>query len=363
MGRLDRERFSRHIQLHSFGEKGQQKLLNASVLVVGAGGLGSSAIMYLTAAGVGTIGICDGDVVELSNLQRQVIHSLSSVGTLKTDSAAEWIQKFSPQTIIKKFPFRVTAVQVMETIRSFDIILDATDNFQTRYLLNAACVKMGKPLIYAAIHEYEGQFSVFSSHQGPCYRCFYPNFPKESLFPDCNITGVLGVLPGLLGIYQATEAIKMITGIGQVSIGKLHLLNLLSHQMDIIDIGKNPTCPVCSVWPDAIEISDEIGSTCLPDEWHIRPEEVLQFMKNNRDGILVDIREEHELVTGMIPGAVHMPLSKKQFFPWSDYKKGKIVLYCQTGKRSDSFAMELKQVGMPFVYHLKGGFSAWKFKG
>ncbi len=256
--REQRERYSRHFLLAEIGSEGQEKLLDAKVLLLGAGGLGSPTALYLAAAGVGTIGIVDDDVVDLSNLQRQVIHTTARIGLPKVDSAEEAIHALNPDVQVNKYPVRLDATNIMEILEGYDLVVDGVDNFPTRYLLNDASVRLKIPVISAAILGFEGQLSVFSPYEGPCYRCLFPVPPPAELAPSCGANGVLGVLPGTMGLLQATEVIKLITGAGDPLIGRLLMYDALDATTTSLKVRRDPDCPVCSREPDAIS-DEEMG--------------------------------------------------------------------------------------------------------
>jgi sulfur-carrier protein adenylyltransferase/sulfurtransferase len=253
-----RDRYSRHILIPEVGAEGQQKLLDAKVLLLGAGGLGSPAALYLAAAGVGTLGIVDNDEVDLSNLQRQVIHNTERVGVPKVDSAEETIRALNPDVNVQKYNLRIDASNIMDILPDYDIVVDGLDNFPTRYLLNDASVRLKIPVVSAAILGFEGQLSVFSPYEGPCYRCLFPEPPPAELAPSCGANGVLGVLPGTMGLLQATEAIKLIIGEGEPLIGRLMLYDALAATFQEVKVRRDPECPICSREPDAIS-DDEMG--------------------------------------------------------------------------------------------------------
>jgi molybdopterin/thiamine biosynthesis adenylyltransferase/rhodanese-related sulfurtransferase len=250
-----RDRYSRHLLIPEIGAEGQQKLLDAKVLLLGAGGLGSPTALYLAAAGVGTLGIVDDDVVDLSNLQRQVIHNNQRIGTLKVDSAEESIRALNPDVKVIKYPFRLGAENIMEVIEGYDVIVDGVDNFPTRYLLNDATVRLDIPVVSASILGFDGQLSVFKPHEGPCYRCLFREPPPAELAPSCGANGVLGVLPGTMGLLQATEVVKLIVGIGEPAIGRLLLYDALGATLTEVKVRRDPECPICS--RDPSEITDE----------------------------------------------------------------------------------------------------------
>jgi sulfur-carrier protein adenylyltransferase/sulfurtransferase len=257
-----RERYSRHLLIPEIGLEGQQKLLEAKVLLLGAGGLGSPAALYLAAAGVGTLGIVDNDVVDLSNLQRQVAHSNDRIGIPKVDSAEISIKEINPDVNVVKYQTRLDASNIMEIIEGYDVIVDGVDNFPTRYLLNDATVRLGIPVVSASILGFDGQLSVFAPHEGPCYRCLYPTPPPAELAPSCGANGVLGVLPGTMGLLQSTEVIKLIVGSGEPLIGRLLLYDALAASFTELKVRRDPDCPICSVDPSTIS-DDEMGK--FPD--------------------------------------------------------------------------------------------------
>jgi molybdopterin/thiamine biosynthesis adenylyltransferase/rhodanese-related sulfurtransferase len=253
-----RERYSRHLLMGEVGVEGQLKLLDAKVLLLGAGGLGSPTALYLAAAGVGTLGLVDDDEVDLSNLQRQVIHSTARIGIPKVDSAEETIHALNPDVEVVKYPFRLNASNIMETIEGWDIIVDGVDNFPTRYLLNDATVRLQIPVVSASILGFDGQLSIFKPYEGPCYRCLFPEPPPAELAPSCGANGVLGVLPGTMGLLQATEVVKLILGIGDPAIGRLLLYDALAATLSEVKVRRDPDCPICSRPPDAIS-DEEMG--------------------------------------------------------------------------------------------------------
>ena len=254
-------RYSRHIILPEVGGKGQKKLLSSSILLVGMGGLGSPAALYLAAAGVGTLGLVDFDIVELSNLQRQVIHTTSNLGESKVKSAMETIQSINPDVTVRKHEERLTSKNIIEIISDYDLVIDGSDNFPTRFLVNDACVLAGKPLVYGAVFRFEGQASVFSADKGPCYRCLVQEMPPPGSVPSCQEAGVLGVLPGIIGLIQATEAIKLLLGVGESLIGRFLLFDALDMDFRMMKLRKNPVCPVCSEKAGPVELVD-YDNTC-----------------------------------------------------------------------------------------------------
>ena len=250
------ERYSRHFLLHQLGEKGQRKLLDAKVLLVGAGGLGSPVALYLAAAGIGTLGIVDADVVDLSNLQRQILHSTDRIGVSKAESAKQTINSLNPDVQVRLYNDRLTVDNVMDIFRDYDIIVDGSDNFPTRYLVNDAAVLVGKPVVHGSIFQFEGQASVFTPHEGPCYRCLFPTPPPPGMVPSCSEVGVLGVLPGVIGVIQATETIKLIIGQGEPLVGRLVMYDALAMRFREIRIRRDPDCPLCGEHPTITELLD-----------------------------------------------------------------------------------------------------------
>ena len=359
-------RYSRHLIMPEVGMEGQQKLKAGRVLCIGAGGLGSPLALYLAAAGVGTLGIVDFDVVDYTNLQRQIIHSTADVGRKKLDSAAEKLKSINPFLNIRTFETRLSSENALEIFRDFDIIADGTDNFPTRYLVNDACVLTGKPNIYGSIFRFEGQASVFATEEGPCYRCLYPEPPPPGLVPSCAEGGVLGILPGLVGIIQATEAIKLILGQGDPLIGRLLLVDALGMKFRELKLRKNPDCPACGKHPSITRLIDynefcgirgeekpvEVG---VPQ---IEVEELKRRLDAGEDIFVLDVREPHEyqicnlngylIPLGDLPKRVHELDSSRE-----------IVAHCRSGTRSAKAVDFLRQAGFKKVHNLAGGILAW----
>jgi adenylyltransferase/sulfurtransferase len=359
-------RYSRHLIMPEVGMEGQQKLKAARVLCIGAGGLGSPLALYLAAAGVGTLGIVDFDVVDYTNLQRQIIHSTADVGRKKLDSAAEKLKAINPFLNIRKFETRLSSDNALELFRDFEIIADGTDNFPTRYLVNDACVLTGKPNVYGSIFRFEGQASVFAMKEGPCYRCLYPEPPPPGLVPSCAEGGVLGILPGLVGVIQATEAIKLILGKGDPLIGRLLLVDALGMKFRELKLRKNPDCPVCGKHPSITKLIDynefcgirgeekpmEVG---VPE---IQVEELKRRLDSGEDVFVLDVREPHEyqicningylIPLGDLPKRVHELDSSRE-----------IVAHCRSGARSAKAVDFLRQAGFKKVHNLAGGILAW----
>ena len=359
-------RYSRHLIMPEVGMEGQQKLKAARVLCIGAGGLGSPLALYLGAAGVGTLGIVDFDVVDYTNLQRQIIHTTADVGRKKLDSAADKLKAINPLINLRTFDTRLSSDNALELFRDFDIIADGTDNFPTRYLVNDACVITGKPNVYGSIFRFEGQASVFATAEGPCYRCLYPEPPPPGLVPSCAEGGVLGILPGLVGVIQATEVIKMILGKGQPLIGRLLLVDALAMKFRELKLRKNPDCPVCGTHPTItklIDYNEFCGirgeeapvDTGVPE---IQVEELKRRLDAGEDVFVLDVREPHEyqicnigghlIPLGDLPKRVHELDSSRE-----------IVAHCRSGARSAKAVNFLRQAGFRKVHNLSGGILAW----
>jgi adenylyltransferase/sulfurtransferase len=362
-------RYSRHLIMPEVGMEGQLKLKAAKVLCVGAGGLGSPLALYLGAAGVGTLGIVDFDVVDFTNLQRQIIHTTSDVGRKKLDSAAEKIKAINPFVNVRKIDTRLNSENALELFREFDIIADGTDNFPTRYLTNDACVLTGKPNVYASIFRFEGQASIFGTQGGPCYRCLYPEPPPPGLVPSCAEGGVLGILPGLLGIIQATEVIKLILKTGDPLIGRLLLVDALGMKFRELKLRKNPDCPVCGKNPTIKELIDYnefcgIRGEEMPVETtnaDITVEELKQRLDAGDDLFVLDVREPHEYqicnINGHLIPLGDLPKRVNELDPNKE-----IVAHCRSGARSAKAADFLRQAGFRNVHNLAGGILAWADK-
>ena len=362
-------RYSRHLIMPEVGMAGQQKLKAASVLCIGAGGLGSPLALYLAAAGVGTLGLVDFDVVDLTNLQRQIIHTVDDVGRPKLDSAAEKLGAINPFVKIRKFETRLTSANALDIFREFDLVADGTDNFPTRYLVNDACVLTGKPNVYASIFRFEGQASVFATEQGPCYRCLYPEPPPPGLVPSCAEGGVLGILPGLLGVIQATEVIKLVLGTGEPLIGRLLLVDALGMRFRELRLRKNPECPVCGINPTIHELIDynqfcgirgeeAPAASRVPE---IQPEELKVRLDAGDDIFIVDVREPHEYQICNLGGYL-IPLGDLPARMNELDSSREIVAHCRSGVRSAKAVTLLRQAGFAKVRNLAGGILAWSDK-
>jgi molybdopterin/thiamine biosynthesis adenylyltransferase/rhodanese-related sulfurtransferase len=379
-------RYSRHLILPEVGMEGQQKLKAAKVLCIGTGGLGAPLAMYLAAAGVGTIGLVDFDVVDTSNLQRQIIHTTATVGMLKNDSAELMLKGLNPNLNVIKHNTMLTSANALDILKDYDVIADGTDNFQTRYLVNDACVLLGKPNAYASIYRFEGQASIFGAPAGPCYRCLYPEPPPPGLVPSCAEGGVLGILPGLLGVIQATETIKLILGIGEPLIGRLLLVDALGMNFRTLKLRKNPECPVCSANPTLTELIDYDQFCGIEKPTSVGPLEVSrdkavadlpvvdgipqisvealkQKLDAKEDVFVLDVREPHEYQIVNL-GAPLIPVGElpNRVGELAAQKDREIVVHCKTGGRSQKAALALKQAGFTNVSNLTGGITAWAEK-
>ncbi|MBX9603647.1 MAG: molybdopterin-synthase adenylyltransferase MoeB [Bryobacteraceae bacterium] len=362
------QRYSRHLIMPEVGMDGQLKLKQAKVLLVGTGGLGAPLGLYLAAAGVGRIGLVDFDVVDYSNLQRQVIHGTKDVGRKKLDSAADRMSDINPHIEIVKHEVALTSENAIEIIREYDLVVDGTDNFPTRYLVNDACVLLGKPNVYGSIFRFEGQASVFATENGPCYRCLYPEPPPPGLVPSCAEGGVLGILPGLIGVVQATEAVKLILGSGDSLIGRLLLYDALGMKFRELKLRKNPECPICGehrTITGLIDYQEFCGIPAQPAaaesavEFEITPVEVKARQDRGDDFQFIDVREPHEYQICSIPGAKLIPLGDlPQRVQELDMTRD-LVAHCKSGVRSGKAIDFLKQAGFRKVKNMKGGILAW----
>jgi adenylyltransferase/sulfurtransferase len=365
----DLSRYSRHLILPEVGMEGQQRLKAARVLCVGTGGLGSPLAFYLTAAGVGTLGLVDFDVVDASNLQRQIIHSTKDIGRKKLDSAEEKLKALNPAINIVKHETMLTSANAMEILKDYDIVADGTDNFPTRYLVNDACVLLGKPNVYGSIFRFEGQASVFATEQGPCYRCLYPEPPPPGLVPSCAEGGVLGILPGLVGVIQATEVIKLILGKGDSLIGRLLLVDALSMRFRELKLRKNPDCPVCGQNPTVTELIDYQHFCGIVPETpqdasvkngipQITVKELKRRMDAGEDVYILDVREPYEYRIAQIGGKLIPQTDVPNRLAEIDRDR-EVIVQCRSGVRSQRIAEFLKQHGYPRVANLAGGILAW----
>jgi adenylyltransferase/sulfurtransferase len=365
----DLSRYSRHLILPEVGMEGQRRLKAARVLCVGAGGLGSPLALYLTAAGIGTLGLVDFDVVDASNLQRQIIHFTKDIGRKKLDSAVEKLTALNPAIRIVKHETMLTSANALEILKDYDIVADGTDNFPTRYLVNDACVLTGKPNVYGAVFRFEGQASVFATEQGPCYRCVYPEPPTPGQAPNCAESGVLGILPGLVGMIQATEVIKLILGKGESLIGRLLLIDVLAMRFRELQLRKNPECPVCGSHPTVTELIDYqqfCGIAPEPPKENtlkngipqISVKELKRRIDAGEDVYLLDVREPYEYKIAQIGGKLIPQNEVPQRLAEIDRVR-EVIVHCRSGVRSQRIAEFLKQAGYPRVVNLAGGILAW----
>src|SRR5881275_527963 len=357
-------RYSRHLIMPEVGMEGQQRLKAARVLCIGAGGLGSPLLMYLAAAGVGTLGIVDFDVVDFTNLQRQIIHSTADVGRHKLESAEETVRGINPFVNVEKFEERLTSANALAFFRRFDVIVDGTDNFPTRYLVNDACVLTGKPNVYGSIFRFEGQASVFATKEGPCYRCLYPEPPPPGLVPSCAEGGVLGVLPGIIGCIQANETIKLIIGAGEPLVGRLLLFDALKLQFRELKLAKDPDCPVCGPRPSVTELIDYeafcgIGAEPSYEGAEITAAELKTEWGRNPELLVIDVREPHEYQIAHIDGSVLIPLGELPDRLGELDGHREVVTHCHHGARSLKALEILKAAGFAKVRSLRGGIDAW----
>jgi sulfur-carrier protein adenylyltransferase/sulfurtransferase len=361
-------RYSRHLIIPEVGMEGQQKLKAAKVLLVGAGGLGAPLGLYLAAAGVGRIGLVDFDVVDFTNLQRQVIHSTADVGRKKLDSAAEKMQGINPHLKLTKHEVALSSENALEILKDYDIVVDGTDNFPTRYLVNDACVLLGKPNVYGSIFRFEGQATVFAYEGGPCYRCLYPEPPPPGLVPSCAEGGVLGILPGTIGLIQATEAVKLILGIGEPLVGRLLLYDALGMRFRELKLRKNPECPACGAHPTITKLIDYQQFCGIPaqepkvTENEIEVTEVKAKLDRGDNFVLLDVREPHEYQIAKIPGAKLIPLGEVAKHLDEFDKDADIVIHCKMGGRSAKACTIFRNAGFQHVRNMIGGITAWSDK-
>lgn len=354
----ERHRYRRHLQLAEIGEAGQLKLRAARVLVVGCGGLGCPIVQYLAAAGVGTLGLADADQVELSNLQRQILYGPADLGQPKAATAAREVQRLNPLVHCEIHPVRVTPANVRALVAAYDVIIDGSDNFPTRYLLNDACVSLNKPLVSGAIHKFEGQVSVFNYRGGPTYRCLFPTPPGPDEAPNCAATGVLGVLPGLVGTVQATEALKVILGLGEVLSGRLWLLDALTMQTRTLRFHRHPERSRLSL--DTADPADYQDLDCAAPPAAITAAELRQRLHSPAPPFLLDVREPHEFEAQHLPGATLLPLGQLAAGAAAVPRTRPVVVYCRSGARSARAIQQLQaDFGYTNLQNLDGGILAW----
>jgi adenylyltransferase/sulfurtransferase len=358
-------RYARHFSLPEFGIEGQQKLKAAKALVVGAGGLGSPVLLYLAAAGVGTLGLVDFDVVDESNLQRQVLFGVEVLGESKAKSAGKRLLELNPHINIDIHETRLTTENALKIIGDYDLVIDGTDNFQTRYLVNDACVILGKPNVYGSIFRFEGQASVFNFEEAPCYRCLYPEPPSPGTVPSCEEGGVLGVLPGIIGCIQANEAIKIITGIGTTLSGRFLLYDALDLNFQEVSLKRNPECSVCGDHPTVTELIDyeQFCGINQPEPEHkwgeLTVTELYQKIKLGNAPCILDIRESYEVLVAKIDGTIHIPMSQVRERLGEIDQSSEIVVLCKTGVRSANICELLVENNFKNVKNLTGGITVW----
>lgn len=385
-------RYSRHIIMPEVGIEGQRRLKAARVLLIGTGGLGSPAALYLAAAGIGTLGLVDYDVVDHTNLQRQVIHGMSTIGMSKLDSAEKRLLDLNPDIQINKYNVPLTSDNALELFASYDVIVDGTDNFPTRYLVNDACVRLGKPNVYGSIFRFEGQLSVFHADKGPCYRCMFPEPPPPGLVPSCAEGGVLGILPGTIGTMQATEALKLILGIGEPMIGRMLLYDALDMTFNTIKVRKDPQCPVCSIPRDEVELIDyeqfcgmpahdrsSFSTLTAEEATHIHEINVVELKRQldtHADVVVLDVRDPHEWEIAAIEGTLRIPkgdiqAAKNAVLAGRKLREETVLaqipqdktllVHCRSGKRSADSIKFLAEAGydMDRMYNVAGGILAW----
>jgi adenylyltransferase/sulfurtransferase len=363
-------RYSRHLIMPEVGVEGQEKLKKASVLLIGSGGLGSPLGQYLSAAGVGRLGLVDFDVVEFSNLQRQVMFGTQDVGRPKVEASKERIVQMNPNVQVNPYPIKLNSQNALEIFKDYDIIADATDNFPTRYLVNDACVFLKKPNVYGSIFRFEGQATIFWAEKGPCYRCLFPEPPPPGMVPSCAEGGVLGILPGLIGLVQATEAIKLILGKGNPLIGRLLLFNALDMKFREVKLQKDPDCPVCGTHRSITSLIDyeqfcgiRVGEedTAVPTNGirEVTASELKTLMDRKASFTLVDVREPHEYQIAKIPGSLLIPLGDIARRAHELDTAQDIVVHCRSGSRSAQAIRTLQKLGFKRLRNLKGGILAW----
>jgi adenylyltransferase/sulfurtransferase len=368
--REDLVRYARHFVLPGVGPEGQRKLADARVLLVGAGGLGSPAALYLAAAGVGTLGIADPDLVDLSNLQRQVLHGIAQLGQPKVESARERLWDLNPNVEVITHRARLTAANALEILEPYDLVVDGSDNFPTRYLINDASVLLGKPYVYGGVDRWSGQVSVFGVQGGPCYRCLFRDPPPPGLVPSCAEAGILGVLPGVVGSLQALEAVKLILGVGESLVGRLLIFDAMGLSFREVALRPNPACPLCGEEPSLTELVDyEVFCGVDPDTLEatreplpqISPGEAMARLDDPDGPLLLDVREPYEWEIGNLAphGAILVPFVEvPQRLPELPRDRP-VVVYCHIGVRSALVVETLRSEGFPEVYNLKGGYLAW----
>lgn len=360
------QRYARHLILPEIGLDGQRKLKGACVLLVGAGGLGSPLGLYLAAAGVGTLGIVDDDAVDETNLQRQVIHGTGALGESKVESAARRIADLNPHVDVVPYPYRLSASNALDIVRQYDIVVDGCDNFTTRFLVNDACVLAGRPDVFGSVYRFEGQASVFDARQGPCYRCLFPTLPPPGSVPSCAEGGVLGVLPGIIGLVQATETMKLILGIGETLVGRLLVFDALEMRFRSLRLSKDEQCPVCGPHATITEVKDEVDACAIPSaNGHAQTDDSIavsalhEKLERGERVAILDVREPAERAIARLPNTFEIPLGELQERMGELPKDGELVVYCLTGNRSSRAVRALQEAGFPLARSLAGGIRAW----
>jgi sulfur-carrier protein adenylyltransferase/sulfurtransferase len=355
------QRYSRHLLLPEVGFAGQRRLKAARVLLVGAGGLGSPAALYLAAAGVGTLGILDFDVVDITNLHRQVLHSTAALGERKTESAARRLSALNPDVSIETHAVKLSADNALDILGRYDVIVDGTDNFPARYLVNDACVMLGKPNVYGSIYRFEGQASVFDARRGPCYRCMFPEPPPAGSVPSCAEAGVLGVLPGIIGSIQATETIKLILGTGELLVGRLLVFDALDMRFRELKLRKDPACVACGDGAHLTQLVeyDQYCAPETPSPGELTPEELQAKFARGERFELLDVRDADEIAVVKLPNTKEIPLADLKERLHELDRSAEIVAYCLSGNRSGRAVRLLREEGFSRVAHLTGGLQAW----
>ena len=363
------QRYSRHLIMPEVGMTGQKKLKSASILLIGAGGLGSPLGLYLAAAGIGRLGLVDFDVVDHSNLQRQVLHTTADVGRPKLQSAAEHLQAINPEVALDLYETHISSANAMELMEPYDIVIDGTDNFPTRYLVNDACVLLGKPNVYGSIFRFDGQASVFHPPHGPCYRCLFPEPPPPGMVPSCAEGGVLGILPGTIGVIQATEAVKLILGTGKSLIGRLMIYDALDMTFREMKIRRNPECPLCGENPTIKELIDYEQFCGIPSQqedtslsepnWEISVSDLHAQIQGDPKPFILDVRNPVEYEICKLPESVLIPLSQLPQRAGELDPNQEIIVHCKTGQRSAQAVEFLREAGFQKVKNLLGGIEAW----
>jgi len=362
---LELSRYSRHIMLPEMGMAGQESLKSARVLIIGAGGLGCPLGLYLAAAGVGHLGIVDNDVVDESNLQRQVLYTVDDIGKLKVECAAARLRQLNPYIKISCYPELLTSANAMQLLEPYDLVIDGTDNFPTRYLVNDACVLLNKPNIYGSIFRFDGQATVFNYQQGPCYRCLYPTPPPPGLVPSCAEGGVLGVLPAIIALIQATEAIKMLTKMGESLSGKLLLYDALQMEFEYLQIEKDPDCPLCGKHPSIHALIDYqqfcgLATSSEPRGYQdISPQELKQWLDAKDPFVLIDVRDVYEREICKIMPSQHIPMAQTDAHMAEFNTEQVLVFHCKLGGRSAKVCQQFSAQGYQHVFNLTGGILAW----